>query len=1185
MTKRWKMFAGIMLAGMMMTGTFSGQEATEEDTQAAQQEEEVLPAPGETVEGFTAQEVRYFPLVGAKAVLFEHEKTGAQLVYIANQDTNRVFDLTFFTRAIDNTGLPHVFEHATLNGSEKYPSTRLFFNLSYQTYNTFMNAMTYPLMTTYPVASLSEEQLLKYADFYTDSCLHPSIMTEESIYREEAWRYRLESEEAPLTLEGTVYSEMLGSLTLDSQAYCNALRAAFPGSTIGNVSGGDPDYIPDMTWEDLKDYHNRYYVPSNCVAWLYGSFDDYAAFLRLLDEAFAGYERETVSFEDPDYQPITENVEQSLPFPVETSSDPENGTDIYYAFVCPGAKGNLQEELLLDTLTDLLSADASPLMQDLEKALPSGEFDCATVADGPEILVMFEASNVNQEDAQTFRDIVDKTLDQLAQAGFDEDMVEGVVANLSLSVKLTSESNQIGVGLIPQMAAGMAASGLPFYYLEYVDVLDQLDAWNQDGLFAQVLGRYFKDSETSVLVSTYPEPGLKEQKDEALAQELAKVKEAMTPEEIQALVQAAKEEDAEEAQEAAGEAGSQTAEEAAGEAGSQATEEAAGADPEAEDNTADYVAALQAVTVDSLPEEARTYSVEDVTGEDGVRHLNAAAGVDGIGQTMILLDAAGLGQDQLGWFSLYLELLGEMDTSAHTKDELDTLMTRYLYNGDIRLSLVNTWGTAEYHPYLRAGWIAANEDLETGYDLMYEILYDTQFTDYDALSGQISQAKAALKSSITGAPYDALLYRTLGAGQPMYAYYDSMFYLDFYEFLTQAEQLMEEDPQQVQAQLEEIRTYFHNRTGAVAAYAGCESGIETNRPLVDAFLGRLDQKEIVPQTYEFEKPAKHEALIVDTNVQFNGVVGDYAAFGAETYSADLDAVASLVTDLYLMPQLREQYGVYSPMHSFIEEAGTYILAYRDPNIAQTFDVLAAIPDFISQLEVDQETVDGYILSAYSYYAMPEGELTGALDAITNVLTQTPADLKISHMRELKALTPEKVAAYADSYASLVENGYYFTAGSAAAINENAQLFDTILNPFAAVDSSQVEMSDVPEDHPHFEAVRFVFENQLMTMADEETFGVDEDATYGDLAGALYAMSGGDCHAQEEAVGALAGAGILPADAAVDAPLTGKDYNAVMEVFCQMAQISLEAPAETEDVLTRGDLAELLKSFAEPLMQG
>ena len=207
-----------------------------------------------------------------------HDRTGAGFVYIANDDTNRVFDLTFLTDTVDNTGLPHVFEHATLDGSRKYPSKSLFFNLSYQTYNTYMNASTFDRMTTYPVASLSEEQLLRYADYYTDSCLYPMIMEDESIFREEAWRYRLENADADLTIEGTVYSEMLGATTLERMAARNAMRTAFPGSIIGNDRGGLPGEIPNMTWEMLRGYHDKYYHPSNMVAFLYGDFQDYTAF-------------------------------------------------------------------------------------------------------------------------------------------------------------------------------------------------------------------------------------------------------------------------------------------------------------------------------------------------------------------------------------------------------------------------------------------------------------------------------------------------------------------------------------------------------------------------------------------------------------------------------------------------------------------------------------------------------------------------------------------------------------------------------------------------------------------------------------------------------------------------------------------------------------------------------------------
>ena len=1113
---------------------------------AALPAEPALPAVGDTVEGFTVTAVRDFPLVGGTVLLFEHERTGAQLMYIANSDTNRVFDLTFFTRAIDNTGLPHVFEHATLNGSDKYPSTALFFNLSFQTYNTFMNAMTYPLMTTYPVASLSEEQLLKYADFYTDSCLHPSILRDESIYREEAWRYRMASLEDDLTIEGTVYSEMLGAMDIDTVAYLNMLRAAFPGSTIGNESGGDPAYIPDMTWEALKEYHETYYHPSNCIAYLYGEFEDYTAFLRLLDEAFAPYEKRAFSFEDPAYTPLSEPVEQSLAFPMEAGSATEDRSTVYYTFVCPGLKADPQEELVLNTLTDLLIADASPLMQSLKKALPSGSFASYIEDEGPEDAILFMAQNVDPEDAETFRSTVDAVLAEVAEKGFAQDLVDGVMSSLSLSTKLTSESSQVGVSLVPSLAYSYASSGDPFSYMDYVDALECLDDWNREGLYAKAVSDWLLNSETKVLVATYPEPGLREELDAAEAERLADLKASLSEEELQAII------------------------------------EATNAEKEEKDASA-YVAQLQAVTVSSLPEEQREYEVLDEMGADGVRRLSAEAGVDGIGQTLLLLDAAGIPQEDIHWFALYVALLGELDTAEHSREELATLTTRYLYNGDVRLSLMDRFGTDEYHPYLRTGWIAVDEDLAAGYDLVYEILFDTKFDDYETMSGLIGQNKANLKSSINASPYSALLYRALGAYEPLYAYYDYFNFLPFYSFLEEVEQLMESDPAAVQAKLEEIQSYFHNRTNAVSAYAGCASGVETNAPLADAFLAKLDENPVEPADYVFETPAQSEALIVDSSVQYNCVIGDYAAMGLDGFTADLDAVASLVSDLYLFPQLREQYGVYTPLHGFLSEDGVYFISYRDPNIRETFEVYDALPDFLAGQELDQETLDGYILSSYSVYAMPEGELSGAISALLATLTETPADLKLQYMRELKALTPESFASYAEAYAGLMANGRCATAGGAAAINANAELYDAIFNPFGSVDTSQVTMADLPEGSEYYDAVRYVYENMLMAMLDEENFGVDAEATMGDLAGALYAVIGGDASLQEDAVALLASYGILAPDCTADETLTGAGLEETLAYFSEAIEFPYEPDAGADEtVLSRGELAEALMAYMELL---
>ena len=974
-----------------------------------------LPKTGETVYGFTLKETRAFPLAGAQVLFFTHDRTGAQLLYIANSDTNRVFDLTFMTTPENSKGVPHVLEHAVLKGSEKYPSSGLWFNLLYQTYNTYMNAETGPLYTTYPVASLSEAQLLRYADFYTDSCLHPRVLEDESIFREEAWRYRLENKEDLLTIEGTVYSEMQAASDLYQTSYYQMLRTAFPGSVTGNVSGGDPEQIPEMTWEDLKAYHAQYYHPSNCVVSLYGKFDDYGAFLKLLDEAFSDYDRQEFRFEDSSWEPISGDVEKTFRFPTELGSDDENAASLYYVFLCPNLKENQQEEMVLNTLTDLMAADASPVTRCLREVLPAAFLSTWISMGTPEDAIIFNITGVDSKDAQTARDAIDKGLQEIAENGFSQELVDAMSASLNMNMRLSCENTALGLSLLTtQMIPYYAETGRIFDSLDYVEALRKLDEWNREGIYSRVVSDWLLGCTEHVLTVTSPEPGLREKLDEAEAERLIEVKATMSEDELAVIVERTNSEDTD-------------------------------AD---EDNAAGFVKELKAVTVESLPEELRQYDILEETGDNGVRYVSAKAEVDGVGMPVILLDAAGVPQEDLHWFVLYLSLLGELDTARHTKDELQELTSRYLYGGEFRQSLMDEYGTENYHPYLRAAWLSTDEDLETGYELLYELLFETDLTDTEAIAGLLERNCTGMKNLLTYSAYDSMRYRALGAESPLYAYYNWCNGLDYYTFLEEAAVNLENDPDTVIGKLQEMQNRFCNRCNAIAVFAGEESMVDHNRKLADRFFGKLGQETIEPVRYSFEAPAMREALVIDDTVQYNGLVGSYKNMGLEEYTSDLDAVAALVTDLYLIPQLREEYGVYTPIHNYDSFAGGYLLSYRDPNIEETFAVYDEIGGLLKAGESDQDTLDGYILSCYSAYAMPEGELSGAITAIMSRLCGEPENLKIRHMEELKSLTPEKLQEYAGAYEKLAENGRRFTVGSESAISESAELFDVILRPFS-----------------------------------------------------------------------------------------------------------------------------------------
>ena len=1105
-----------------------------------------LPKIGDVVNGFEVKEIRDFPLVGADLVLFEHQKTGGKMLWMANEDTNRTFQISFPTRPLDDTGLPHVFEHATLFGSDKYPSTSLFFNLAYQTYNTYLNANTQDASTNYPMASLSEAQLLKLADFYVDACFHPLIMHDEGIFKTQAWHYDLPEMDGELTYEGVVYSEMQGAMTLERAALLNANGLTFPGSALTFNQGGTPEVIPEMTWESVKAFHDLYYHPSNCFAILYGQIEDYAAFLALLDETFSSYEKAEFTFEDKGYAAITEPAVGTFAFPMAEGTDVTNQSVIIYYILCPGMKGDVEQENLIDHTCSLLNESGSVLSQSFKKAFPAGTLSCGREVAGPDDAIIFEAIGMNQNDAEQLKAIVDEALKDVAQNGFAQDMVDAAMASLSISTKLAPENGTPAEGVVNSMAYYYAVSGDPFKYAENVDALSRINEENQQGLLKDAAGKWLADASLYTLTTTYPAPGEKEKVDAALKEKLAGIKASMTEDELKAII------------------------------------EETNAAPKDEDTT-ELMAKLKAVTVESLPEEIKTYTVNDFTDDNGLRHIEVPAGVDGIGKVSLWFDAATLPQEDIHWMRLYTRLLGLLDTDKHTKEELDVLITRYLYKKTTGVSGGDMGDTN--HPYMVAEWYALDDDLATGYDLMEELLFHTRFDDVQKLAEQVQAQKTSVRATINQNAYQIMLYRGLADRYPFYRYYSYLNFLEYYAFLENLETMLNETPEEVTKHFEAVQSFFANNAGAVAGFAGNEQSIEKNRPLADAFMAKLDHVEREAVAYDLPIPSAREALIIDGNIQFNSVIATADDIGVDDYDAGLSAITTLLSDQILVPVLRDQMGVYSPWNGVMDNGSLYLITYRDPNVKETFEVYASLADAVEQMDVDQDTLDGYIMSAYSSLAQPAGELTGAAAAIEDTLFGKKLDRNLDYMRQLKAVTPETVKTAAEIYRKAWENGVHSTAGSAAAINGNADLYDSILNPFNTQDASQVEFTDAAEGSEYYEAVRYAFENGLMTPKADDAFGTDDPATAGDFYGAIYVLIGGTPGAVDEAMTALGQYGLVPEGVEAATELTLGDSAQVFSAVTAAlgAPWTPEVEAGTEDqTATRGQMAQMLQTFTEGL---
>lgn len=1081
---------------------------------------------GDKHSGFTVTDVRDFALLGADVITLEHDKTGAQVMLLLNEDTNRIFEITFRTVVENNQGTPHVFEHATLSGSEKYPSKALFFNLVYQTYNTYMNAFTDSCMTSYPVASLSEEQLLKLADFYVDSCFHPTIMTEEGVFRREAWRYEMTDADAPLTLNGTVYNEMKGATTLSSTARLNFVRTLLPGSVLGNECGGEPEFIPELTWQALKDYHDTYYHPSNSLTILYGKIENPDAFLGLLDSVFSCYEYQDMSslFTDSGYEPLTEAVETVYSYPVEEGTDTKNGAEVYYGFRCENAG---EELFALDQFADMVNSDGSTFQQLMKQKLPSASAYCLVNYENTP-LIAFAASGLNAEDAPLFREIVDTSMAEIAEKGFPMDQVEAVKAYRRLSVLLLPEKGSVVDDILPNLPYFWSSTGNLYGYMEYIESLDSFTENAASGTFQRIAREYIVNNPIHALAVTEPVPGLKEQREAELAQHLAETKAAMSQAEIDAIVAST----------------------------NQAEEE--GADTDA------MVAQLTAVAVDTLPEEYRIFDIQETQLEHGIRSFFVPAAGDGVGRTMLRIDISSIPQEQLHWLMLYLELVGSMDTTAHTQAELNTLLLRCSNGLNIGPVFVPDDSEMGFTPYLQMEAYALEENLLPLYELVEELLFSTDLSDTDMLAGLVSNTRIGTKMAVNSNGFVILMRHLFGKGDEGAACKDYMNHLPYYEFLCWAEETAQTNPQVLVEGLEEIRTLLQSLgRGAVFAYVGSEEGCAANAAAAQAFLARMTFEERERAEYSFEPVAASEGWALETDTNYNEVFATWEDLGLEKYTADWDAVSALVTDRYTMPELRELRGAYDAFMGG-QQNGLYVYSYRDPGVAESFAVFSRLGDMLrSDTGITQELLDGYILSSYSRYAMPNGELTDGYKALTNMLAGHPQEEKLENMRALKSITVERLPEYADVIDQLMEKGVRGTVSSASGINANAGLYEKIVNPFNVVDASQVELTDVDEAHPYYAAIRTAFEGGCMEAADG-AFRPEDSLTLGEFSAALYVCIGG-AFDPEEAIAALNANMILPADPA-DTLLTREDAVVYLNNFL------LAMGAEMEDE-TLGEYAD------------
>ncbi len=979
---------------------------------AAEAELKPLPQIGEVISGFKATEINNMELVNSKTVLFEHEKTGAKLLYVQSKDIDRSFAVTFKTPAVDDTGVNHVLEHITVSGSEKYPLKNVLFTVANQTYSTFVNAMTASTYTAYPLSSMSEDQLLKLTDVYMDCVYNPSVYNDKNIFLREAWRYEMENADAPLNINGTVYNEMKGALgNITTAAYYNVLKTLYPDSYQSSISGGEPEKIKELTYEQLIETHEKYYHPSNSLMILYGNVD-YTRFLKLInDDYLSKFDKKEIKIDYKKVAPFEKKIEKSFKFAVSADSKTQYAAQIDYAFALTDVS---DEDIVgLSVLATILNQDSSPIKQAFTKKQIGGSFTVDVNTSIVQPVLTFTATSADASKAGEFKALVDECINGIMKNGYDKDLIKATISSTLLSYSTITEQSNLGVNLSSGLSTLWASSDSLDYYDNLIKNTKNLTNKVGKNYFEDLTKKYVVNNNHAALVSTVPEAGLAEKQAEQQQKYLTDMKASMSAKEIEKTVSNTKSYNEWNSKEASQEEQAVTKE-------------------------------LQVVKAAELPVEVKTYNVKETAGANGERIISVPASVGETGITILALDTSAVPAEKLHYLRLCSNLLGRLDTEKYKKEQLNTLSMRYLNGAGFSLSTIPQEKLDKFTPIMTVSWIGLMDEYKEQLDLVKEIAVSTKFSDSETVLSIVRSQIADMKNMFTANPLNLLVTRNLALANDHVNYTNYISGLEYYDFLVQLEQALQKDPKAVMAELDAVHKLVLNKTDMIAAFAGNESSIKTFESDINALINALPATKIVPQDYKkLPKPAQREGISIDTTVQYNMISAAHKKTGID-YNGKYIPIALMVNDNYLIPKLRYSNGAYSILSEF-NNTSFLILTYRDPNIKETFDVYKGVPGFVKDTKITQEELDRYILKAYSTYTATTGELSGAANYIGEYLMGRTAEDKLKLLREIKSVTVKDVKDSAAMFESVVKNGTYSTVGSAAKLNENKELYESIVS--------------------------------------------------------------------------------------------------------------------------------------------
>ncbi|MCI1881786.1 MAG: insulinase family protein [Sporolactobacillus sp.] len=963
--------------------------------------------------GFKLLHSEHVPEITSDAYLFEHVKSGARLLFLQNEDDNKVFSITFRTPPQDDTGVFHILEHSVLCGSDKYPVKEPFVELLKGSLNTFLNAFTFSDKTMYPVASKNDKDFQNLIDVYLDAVFHPNIYKYREILQQEGWHYELNKAEDPINIKGVVYNEMKGAFSSPEGLLMRANQnSLFPDTAYGFESGGDPLHIPELTYEHFIASHKKYYSPTNSYLYLYGKMDIDKKLAYLDAQYLSAYDRIDVDSQVAVQAPIGSS-ETVRSYPILPNESERDKTYLSLNYVV-GKEPDPEAYLAFDILDYLLlDSPAAPLKKAILDAGIGrdvfGAFDNSIL----QPYFSINVKNANEDQQEALKKVVTSTLTDLVKKGIDKKLIEAAINVKEFQLR-EADFGSMPKGLIYSITAmdGWLYDSDPLTHLKFEGTLKTIKQALTGNYFEQLIDRYLLHSSHCSLVVIRPSKTLADDETKQAAEKLADYKKKLDKDQLAQLVRSTKK-----------------------------LQKRQSEPDSPEDLRKIPLLALKDIDkkTEELPLEKRTI--------DGVSALLHELPTNKIAYLSLYFDAASIADEQIPELALLQEVLGKIDTEKYSYGELVNEVN--IETGDLHFETPVITDKDVDSTYQRKFAVKAKilqDKLPEAFDLIHEILYRTRFDNKKRLHALVKEIKSRIEITFNQNGQSVALRRVGSYFSESAAYRERLRGLSFYQFIRDLDAQFDARFEAIAAELKQLAAVLFDKKRLIVGLTGDRSIFTDAAKYFDRLgLAAVSQSPDAPQPIHLPTE-QNEGLMAPSKVQYAAKGANFRELGYN-YSGSLLVLKRVLTLDYLWNRIRVMGGAYGCGIS-LESSGNFIFwSYRDPNLRETLAIYDKADKFAASFKADEFDMTKYIIGTIASLDTPltpsgKGELADAryFAGVTQQDLQRIRD-------EVLTTKPEELRRYADLLKAIAGQNHFCVFGSEAKIQENKDLFEHCRDTF------------------------------------------------------------------------------------------------------------------------------------------